>query len=184
VIERESMKTTPDALDRLLKPRSVALVGASATSGSLGESVLINLENARYAGDLFLVNPKRREIHGRACLASIEDLPHDVDCAVLAIPGPAVVDAARECARKQVGSLIVFAAGFAESGEEGKAVQQELARIALDHGIIVEGPNCLGMVNYRDGVPLTFVVTPPQEPTPLAGAAIISQSGPLPRFWQ
>jgi acyl-CoA synthetase (NDP forming) len=179
VIDRESTKTTPDALDRLLKPRSVALVGASATPGSLGESVLINLENAGYAGDLYLINPKRSEIRGRACLASIENLPHDVDCAVLAIPGPAVVEAARACARRRVGSLIVFAAGFAESGEEGKAAQQELARIACDHGIIVEGPNCLGMVNYRDGVPLTFVVTPPQEPTELAGAAIISQSGAL-----
>jgi acetate---CoA ligase (ADP-forming) len=179
VIERESLKTTPDALDRLLKPRSVALVGASATPGSLGESVLINLGNAGYTGDLFLVNPKRKEIHGRVCLASIEDLPHDIDCAVLAIPGPAVVDAARLCARKRVGSLIVFAAGFSESGDEGKAAQQELARIALDHGIIIEGPNCLGMVNYRDGIPLTFVVTPPQEPTALAGAAIISQSGAL-----
>ena len=80
---------------------------------------------------------------------------------------------------ERVGSLIVFAAGFAESGEEGKAAQQELARIAHEHGIIVEGPNCLGMVNYRDGVPLTFVVTPPQEPAAFAGAAIISQSGAL-----
>ena len=179
MIDLESVKTTPDALDRLLKPRSVALVGASATPGSLGESVLINLENAGYAGDLYLINPKRTEIRGRACLASIEDLPHNVDCAVLAIPGPAVVDAARACAQRGVGSLIVFAAGFAESGEEGKAAQQELAHIARDHGIIIEGPNCLGMVNYRDGVPLTFVVTPPQEPAAFAGAAIISQSGAL-----
>lgn len=179
MIDRESMKTTPHALDRLLKPRSVALVGASATPGSLGESVLINLENAGYAGDLYLINPRRSEIHGRACLASIDDLPHGVDCAVLAIPGSAVVDAARACARKYVGSLIVFAAGFAESSEEGRAAQLELARIADEHGMIVEGPNCLGMVNYRDGVPLTFVVTPPQEPSPFAGAAIISQSGAL-----
>lgn len=179
MIDRESTKTTPDALYRLLKPRSVALVGASATSGSLGETVLINLENAGYAGDLYLINPKRSEIRGRACLASIEDLPHNVDCAVLAIPGSAVVDAARACAQKGVVGLIVFAAGFAESGEEGRAAQLELARIAHEHGMIVEGPNCLGIVNYRDGIPLTFVITPPQEPAAFAGAAVISQSGAL-----
>lgn len=179
MIDPENVRTTPGAFDRLLRPRSVALVGASATTGSLGESVLINLENAGYAGDLYLINPKRQNIRGRACLGAIDELPPGVDCAVLAIPGPAILDAVRACARKGVGALIVFAAGFAESGEEGKAAQLELAQIARDNKMIVEGPNCLGMVNYLDGIPLTFVITPPQERTAHAGAAIVSQSGAL-----
>ena len=89
----------------------------------------------------------------------------DIDCAVLAIPGAAVVASVRACARKGMEALIVFAAGFAETGEEGQAAQRELASIAQEHGMIIEGPNCLGMVNYATGFPLTFVVTPPQERT-------------------
>jgi acyl-CoA synthetase (NDP forming) len=102
-----------------------------------------------------------------------------VDCAVLAIPFDAVVEAARACVRKKVGAIIVYASGFAESGEAGKAAQLELSRIAGDNNMIIEGPNCLGMVNYIDGVALTFVVTPPQPRTNSPGVAIISQSGAL-----
>lgn len=166
-------------IDRLLRPRSIAVVGASATPGSLGECVVLNLKNAAYSGDLYLVNPKRPVIDGRACLGSIEELPCGVDCAVLAIPGSAVLEAARACARRQVGSLVVFAAGFAESGKAGSEAQRELARIAIDHDIIIEGPNCLGMVNYVDAVPITFIVTPTQQRNDSAGVAIISQSGAL-----
>ncbi len=166
-------------LDRLLRPRSVALVGASAKPGSLGDCVLANLKEAGYLGELHLVNPKRPIIHGRTCLGSIEELPAGVDCAVLAIPGPAVVESVRACAMKGVGSVIVFSAGFAEAGEAGRNAQFELQSIAQEHGMIVEGPNCLGMVNYVDAIPLTFVVTPPQTRKGGAGVAIISQSGAL-----
>ena len=163
----------------LLHPRSIAIVGASATPGSLGESVFLNLKNAAYSGNLYLINPKRPLIHGHASLGSINEMPDGVDCAVLAIPAGAVLESALACARKQVGSLIVFSAGFAESGEAGRGAQQELARIAREHGIIIEGPNCLGMVNYVDSIPLTFVVTPPQPRSDSPGVAIISQSGAL-----
>jgi acyl-CoA synthetase (NDP forming) len=177
--ELEATGTTRANLDRLLRPRSIALVGASAKPGSLGDCVLTNLEDAGYAGELYLVNPKRPVIHGRICLGSIEELPVGIDCAVLAIPGPAVVESARACAMRDVGSAIVFSAGFAEAGEEGRKAQFELRSISREHGMIVEGPNCLGMVNYVDGIPLTFVLTPPQSRTETVGVAIISQSGAL-----
>ncbi len=179
MIHLESSSATRPRLDRLLRPRSIALVGASSTPGSLGESVLLNLRNSEYSGDLYLVNPKRPVIHGYACLGSIAELPEGVDCAVLAIPGGAVLEAAQACAEKGIGSVIVFSAGFAESGEAGKAAQCELARIARENDMIVEGPNCLGMVNYIDAIPLTFVVTPPQAQSNSPGVAIISQSGAL-----
>ncbi len=175
----ETATTTRANLDRLLRPRSIALVGASAKPGSLGDCVLTNLEDAGYSGELCLVNPKRPVIHGRTCLGSIEELPAGIDCAVLAIPGSAVVESVRACALRGVGSAIVFSAGFAEAGEEGRNAQRELGSIPREHGIVVEGPNCLGMVNYVDGIPLTFVVTPPQARTETAGVAIISQSGAL-----
>lgn len=166
-------------IDRLLRPRSVAIVGASPTPSSFGASVLANLENAGFAGDLYLINPKRSEIHGRTCLPSIDALPQEVDCAVLAIPRASVLESVAACGRRGVGGVIIFSAGFAESGAEGRAEQEELARIAHNHGMILEGPNCLGMVNFVDGIPLTFVLTPPARQTGTDGIAIASQSGAM-----
>ena len=171
--------TTRARLDRLLRPRSIALVGASSTPGSLGECVLTNLEDAGFAGELYLVNPKRPTIHGRVCLGSIDELPEGLDCAVLTIPGGAVVSAVRACAMKKFGSAMVFSAGFSEAGTEGRDAQSELTRIGADNNLLIVGPNCLGVVNYVDGIPLTFVVTPIPPPPTGRGAAIISQSGAL-----
>ena len=178
-IHTEIKQAAQQKLDCLLRPRSVALIGASATPGSLGECVLTNLEDAAYRGDVYLVNPKRPIIHGRQCFGSIDELPDALDCAVLAVPGAAVLPSIRACAAKGFRTAIVFSAGFGEAGEEGRAAQQKLSRIAREHGMILEGPNCLGMVNYVDGVPLTFVMTPPQPVLDAPGAAILSQSGAL-----
>jgi acyl-CoA synthetase (NDP forming) len=167
------------SMNRLLRPRSVAIVGASAKAGSLGEAVLRNLEQAQFSGELFLVNPKAAEIRGRACLASVEELPHGVDCAVLAIPRAGVIDAVAVCARLGVGSVIIFSAGFAESGPDGRAEQERMARIARDHHMIIEGPNCLGLINGVDGIPLTFVLTPPEKLEAEKGLAVVSQSGAM-----
>src|SRR5690606_35379772 len=129
----------------------IAIVGASPTPGALGNSVLRNLERHGFTGEIHLINPKRDEIEGRPCLKSIGELPEGVDAAVLAIPGPAVLGAVRELAARGVGSAVIFAAGFAEGGEEGLAAQAEVARIAAESGMVIEGPNCLGLVNYVDG---------------------------------
>lgn len=166
-------------LDRLLCPRSIAIVGASATPGALGESLLTNLERANYAGPIHLINPKRSEIRGRVCLPSIEVLPEDVDCAVLAIPRTGVLDAAEACARRRVGALVVYSAGFAESGGDGRADQERLRAVARSSGMVIEGPNCLGMVNYAAGIPLTFVMTETGAVQPGARVAIVSQSGAM-----
>lgn len=168
----------PD-LSRLLTPRSVVIVGASPTPGALGNSVLRNLERHGYAGDIHLINPKRDTIEGRPCLQSIDDLPDGVDTAVLAIPGPAVLGAVQALARRNVGAAIIFSAGFAEGGEEGFAAQAEVARIAAEHGMVVEGPNCLGLVNYAAGVPLTFVEAPVLDLTHKPSVGIVSQSGAM-----
>ncbi len=164
---------------RLLRPRSVAIVGASPTPGALGASVLGNLERAGYSGDIHLVNPKRAEIGGRPCVSSVEALPDGVDCAVLAIPRAAVLETIEACARKGVGGAILFAAGFAEGGEQGRAEQERIAEIAREAGMVVEGPNCLGLVNYVDGTPLTFVETAPLKLGDREGVAIVSQSGAM-----
>ncbi|MDV3457080.1 acetate--CoA ligase family protein [Sphingomonas sp. HF-S4] len=166
-------------LTRLLAPRSVAIVGASPTPGALGNSVMRNLERHGYAGAVHLINPKRDAIDGRPCLKSIADLPEGVDAAVLAIPGPAVLDAVRALAQRKVGAAIIFSAGFAEGGEEGLAAQAEVARIAAESGMVIEGPNCLGMVNYATGVPLTFVEAPVLDLAGRPAVGIVSQSGAM-----
>jgi acyl-CoA synthetase (NDP forming) len=157
----------------------VAIIGASPTPGALGASVLANLERADYSGEIHLVNPKRTEINGRPCCQSIDDLPEGVDCAVLAIPRVAVLDSVRACAQRGVGGVVIFSAGFAEGGESGRAEQQEIASIAHEHGMVVEGPNCLGFVNYVDSIALTFVQTPPRPLEDRPGIAIVSQSGAM-----
>ncbi|MBO9714554.1 acetate--CoA ligase family protein [Sphingomonas sp.] len=170
--------TKPRDLARLLTPRSVAIVGASPTPGALGNSVLANLDRHGFKGDIHLINPKRDAIGERPCFKSIAELPEGVDAAVLAIPGPAVLGAVRELAERGVGAAVIFAAGFAEGGEEGLAAQRELARIADETGMVIEGPNCLGMTNFVAGVPLTFVETPP-HPIASEGVGIVSQSGAM-----
>ncbi|CCA92216.1 acetate--CoA ligase family protein [Novosphingobium sp. PP1Y] len=168
----------PKIIDRLLRPRSVAVVGASDKPGALGASMLANLERNGFDGAIYPINPKRNEIGGRKCYAGIEDLPEGVDCAVLAIPRAGILPALKGLADRGVGAAVIFSAGFAEDGEEGLAEQREIAAIAERHGIVVEGPNCLGCVNHVDKVPLTFVETrcqPPQGP----GIAVVSQSGAM-----
>lgn len=166
-------------LRRLLSPRSVVVVGASEKPGALGATVVSNLERNGFAGDIHLINPKRSEIGGRRCLASIDDLPLDVDVAVLAIPRAGVLDAVRALAARRCGAAIIFSAGFAEGGEQGLADQRELARIADEAGMVIEGPNCLGLVNYADHIPLTFVETLVPSPGPGGGIGIVSQSGAM-----
>lgn len=168
----------PD-LSRLLSPRSVAIIGASPTPGALGKSALDNLERHGFAGDIHLVNPRRDRIGDRRCSPSIEALPEGVDAAILAIPGPSVLDAVRSLAARGVGAVVIFAAGFAEGGDEGLAQQAELARIAVAADMAVEGPNCLGLVNYVDGVALTFVETPALRLGAGEGIGIVSQSGAM-----
>jgi acyl-CoA synthetase (NDP forming) len=165
-------------INRLLKPKSIAIVGASETPGALGAVVLANLVKHGFSGDIHLVNPKRETISGRPAVPSVEALPEGVDCAILCIPRVAVLDTVRQLAARQVGAAMIFAAGFAEGGEAGMADQLEIGRIAREAGMIIEGPNCLGSVNYVDRIPLTFINTDVSVPSP-GGIGIVSQSGAM-----
>ncbi|WP_186378948.1 acetate--CoA ligase family protein [Sphingobium sp. B2] len=178
-LDRPAVSMAAPSLDRLLRPRSVAIVGASDKPGALGASVLANLVRQGFAGDIHLVNPKRAEIGGRPCVASVDDLPEGVDAAVLAIPRAGVLDTMRGLARRHVGAAVIFSAGFAEDGPQGRADQQEIARIAREAGMVVEGPNCLGLVNFRDNVSLTFIEMPEATAQGDRRVGIVSQSGAM-----
>ena len=167
-----------NAVERLLRPRSIAIVGASTNREALGTRVLANLR-ARFTGDIHLINPKRPVIEGITALASVDELPDGVDAAVLAIPRAGVVAAVEALGKRGCGGIVIFSAGFAEAGPEGKADQDRLAVLAQQYGMVIEGPNCLGLVNYVDGIPLTFVETPPAPLHGRQGVGIVSQSGAM-----
>lgn len=175
--------TTPryprEALARLLRPRSVAVVGASDKPGALGATLITNLDRAGFTGAVWPINPKRDTIGARSCLARVEDLPEGVDVAVLAIPRPAVLETVRALAARKVGAAIVFSAGFAEDGPQGLAEQAEIARVAAEAGMVLEGPNCLGLVNHVDKVPLTFVEAFCAPPAGRRAVGVVSQSGAM-----
>jgi acetate---CoA ligase (ADP-forming) len=167
------------ALRPLLWPRSVAIVGVSPEAGSLGGNVLANLSRIGFKGDIHLVSRNNREIGGRACVGSIDELPHGIDVAVLAVPRQAAVDAVRACVRRKIGAALVFASGFAEMDEAGRAEQEAMARIANEARLALCGPNCIGLVNLTDRVALTF--EPLSLPTQVQGRGIgvVTQSGAM-----
>ncbi|MGX7894664.1 acetate--CoA ligase family protein [Tsuneonella sp. HG222] len=176
----DTRRFTNAQIDRLLRPKSVAVVGASDRHGALGATLLNNLVQYEFKGEVYPVNPKRDELQGLKVYKDVGELPDGVDCAVLAIPRAFVVDTVRQLAAKDCGAVVIYAAGFSEAGEEGAKDQAELARIAQEYGIVIEGPNCLGCTNYVERIPLTFVET--NMRTPPAGhraVGIASQSGAL-----
>ena len=173
-------RITNEQIDRLLRPKSVAVVGASDRTGALGATLLNNLVQYEFAGDIYPVNPKREEIAGLKCYPDVTALPEGIDCAVLAIPRQFVLDTTRKLAERGCGAVVIYSAGFSEAGEEGMKEQLELGEIAREHGMVIEGPNCLGCTNYVERVPLTFVETNMQTPPKGARAVgIASQSGAL-----
>jgi len=168
-----------DALARLMRPRSVAIVGVSGEPRSPGATALGNFERFGYGGDVHLVSRSQAQIKGRACVGAIDELPLGIDLAMLMVPRAAIEDAVAACARRGIAAAIVFAAGFAEAGGAWKAAQERIAATARDAGMALCGPNCLGIMNYADGIPMTFS---PQRPAPKpAGPAIsiVAQSGGL-----
>ncbi len=166
-------------LARLLSPRTVAVAGASAELHSVGNNILMNLERFGFAGGVYPVSRRGGEIGGRACAASIDELPHGIDAAVLAVPAHAVRESLEACARRGIGGAVVFASGFAEQDEAGRKAQEEFAAAAAELGLAVIGPNCIGFINYAGKAALTFE---PVDPPPVMagpGICVIAQSGAM-----
>ena len=162
-----------------MRPRAVAIVGATPEPGTIGGAVLANLERCSYQGNIHLVSRRAKEINGRPCVAAIDDLPDGIDAAVLVVPQQAVVDAVAACGRRGIGGAIVFASGFAEVGDEGRAEQERLVQAARAGNVRILGPNCIGFTNFADGVALTFETIAPE---PIAGrpaVGAVTQSGAL-----
>jgi acyl-CoA synthetase (NDP forming) len=163
---------------RLLRPESIAIVGVSPEPDSIGGAVLANLERFNYGGQIHLVSRSRDAIGGRPCLPAIDELPEGVDAAVLALPQAGIAEAVASCIKRKIGAAVIFAAGFAEIGDAGRVAQDKLARAAKAGGLALQGPNCIGFVNYADGVPLTYEPVTPAQPDGPA-VAVAAQSGAM-----
>jgi len=165
-------------LDFLFAPRSVAVVGASADPKRLGSMVLKNVLDSGFGGPVHAVGRGGGEVLGLPCLPSVDLLPEGVDVAFLAVPAQATAETVRACAARGVRAVIVGAAGFAESGEEGRLRQDELSQIARDTGVRIVGPNCNGLYGATAGVSVGFN-TGHSLKIPAGDVAIISHSGAL-----
>lgn len=165
-------------LCRLVKPASIAVVGASPKKDSFGGRLLRNL--AHYRGRIHRVNGRYERIDDQPCHATLAALPEVPDCVVIAVPREQVESIVLECGRLGVGGVIVFASGFAETGSTARAADQDrIVKIARHAGVRLVGPNCIGVVNYCDGAIVTFagvsVLAAPRQ----ASIGLVSQSGAL-----
>jgi acetate---CoA ligase (ADP-forming) len=161
------------SLDALIRPASIAVVGASSSPGKAGHQLMRALDG--FAGRLYPINRAGGEILGHRAWPSVGDLPEPVDLAVLIVPAPAVPEVVDQCAAAGARAAIVCAGGFAESGPEGAELQASAARAAAGAGMRLLGPNTSGLVNPVDGVLATFVSS--VRAIPPGRLAIVAQSG-------
>jgi acyl-CoA synthetase (NDP forming) len=166
--------SAPD-LQALLAPRSIAIVGAS-TSNPYASRLLENLGHGGFTGRLYLINPRQASIGEMPCHPSIEALPEVPDLAVLVVPQRAVLDVLAACGRRGIRAALIISAGFGEAGDAGRAAQDEIRRIAHAHGMVVCGPNCLGIANT---LAPAMVHSYTGLPVPRGNLALVSQSGAM-----
>ena len=133
-------------LNRIFKPRHVAVVGASEKAGTIGTALMKNLIDGGFSGMLLPVNPKYKTIHGYESFGSISALEAGVDLAIIATPIHSVADIVNECVEKKVGGAIIISAGGKEVGEQGREIEEKIRRIAYGSGLRIVGPNCMGIV--------------------------------------
>lgn len=165
------------SIQRLLTPRSVAVIGASRSRDKVGHALVRNLVRGGFTGPVYAVNPDATAVSGVPAYPSVRDVPGEVDLALVAVPADAVADVVLDCAARGVKGLVVVSAGFAETGPDGRERQGELVRIARSHGMRVVGPNCLGIVNTDPAYSLNASMAPVVPPPGRVG--FFSQSGAL-----
>jgi acyl-CoA synthetase (NDP forming) len=165
-------------LERILNPKTIAIVGASPKAGSFGDRVLANLSG--FDGGIFLVNAKYERIAERRCFPSLASLPVVPDCVSVTVPREAVERVVQEAASVGAGGVILYASGYAETQlAERIGQQQRLTAIASSSGLKILGPNCLGIVNYLRGARISFSVYPVPREMQGISVGIASQSGAL-----
>ena len=136
-----------DQLDAIFKPSSIAVIGASTRTGTIGRETLHNIVQGDFKGKVFPVNPKATVINSIKCYSTVLDVPDAVDLAIIIVPKQLVKKTAEQCAEKGVKGLIVISAGFSEVGREGRKREKELLKVVSESGMRMIGPNCFGIAN-------------------------------------
>jgi acetyl coenzyme A synthetase (ADP forming)-like protein len=170
-VYRPSQQDIISAMSRIMNPRAVAVIGASDGEGKIGNSVMKNIINGGYAGEIYPINPKADEILGKKAYKSVKDVPGDIDVAVFAVPAKFCVAAMEEVGEKRIPGAIMIPSGFAEVGEH--ELQDELVSAARKHNVRIMGPNIYGFYYTPANLCATFCT-----PYDVKGkAALSSQSG-------
>jgi len=165
------------SLDPILKPRAIAVVGASRAANTIGHQIVANLVDRHFTGAVYPVNPKATAVHAIPAWASVSAIPAPVDVAVVAVPKERVIEVAEECGEYGVKGLVVISAGFREVGGEGVERERRLLEVVRRHGIRMVGPNCMGMVNTDPEYSMNATFVSPMPP--FGRAAFVSQSGAI-----
>ena len=159
------------AMNRIMKPDAVAVIGASPEDGKIGNSVMKNLINGGYQGAIYPIHPKQPEVLGRKAYKSVKDIPGNVDVAVFAIPAPLVAGALKECGEKKIPGAVLIPSGFAETGNV--ELQEQIVAVAREYNVRLMGPNIYGFYYTHKNLCATFCT-----PYDIKGkAALSSQSG-------
>lgn len=175
-----SREFAPEAVHRLLNPRSVAVIGASEDSEKFGGRAMEYLMKFGFPGIIVPVNPRVPSVRGIRAYGAVSECPHAIDVALIAAPAKYVLPTLNECGRAGVRACVVITAQFAEIGEEGERQQEEIVRVARSHGMRLLGPNCLGYVNMhsRTAASSTLAFSSMTQLRP-GGIGLVSQSGAL-----
>lgn len=162
-------------LDKIFRPGSIAVVGASNKEGSVGYSLMKNLLSGGFDGKIFPVNLKHKEIHKIPCFNSVRQIAESVDLAVIATPALTVPEVLKECGETGIRGAVILSAGFKEAGKQGEELYQQILTVARKYKIRIIGPNCVGFINPSLGINASFL-----SRMALPGKiALISQSGAL-----
>ncbi len=162
-------------LDRIFKPRHIAVVGASEKAGTIGNALMKNLMDGGFSGKLLPVNPKYKTIHGHECFGSVSALETGADLAIIATPIHTVSDIVTECVGKKVGGAIIISSGGKEIGEQGREIEEKIRQTAYAGGLRIVGPNCLGIIRPSVNLNASFA-----SEMPVSGnLAFVSQSGAI-----
>jgi acetate---CoA ligase (ADP-forming) len=162
-------------MERFFDAKSVAVIGVSSSPGNLGRLMMYNLMEFRYEGVIYPVGPKGGSFLGHKIYSSVLEIPDPVDMATVLVPASVVPEVLIQCVRKSIRRVVVQTAGFGELGEDRKLLETQIREIVEKHELRIIGPNCIGIINRRNGLAVPFM--PFKMDGPLGRVAIVAQSG-------
>ncbi|VXB98283.1 bifunctional GNAT family N-acetyltransferase/acetate--CoA ligase family protein [Aeromicrobium sp. 9AM] len=177
VMRAREQRAEAASIERIFRARSIAVIGASRRQDSIGQAMVRNLVLGDFSGSVYAVNSQAEAVSGLPAYKTVQDIPGEVDVAIVAVPADSVSDVVLDCAAKGVHGLVVISAGFAEEGPEGRQRQRTLLGLSRSYGLRLIGPNCLGFINTAPDLQLNASLSPSMPPQGRVG--FFCQSGAL-----